>query len=284
MPKIDLGRVGAMLALDVPDLGADARRLEELGFTTLWLPGGPLESLDQIARVVRATEAVTVASGIIPVDRFPVADVLAVYEELEATHPGRFVVGLGGAHGARPLPTLEAYLDQLDAVPPTRRLLAALGPRMLDLARRRTAGAFPVLVTPEATAEARGRLGDDTTLAVLQLVVVDADGDSARALARTPLGFLRQGPAYQANFRRMGFTDPDIDHLSDPLVDALTAWGTPDTIATHLTRQLTAGADHVAISLTTPPSTPWPDDQWSALAKALDLPGHPISGSAVESA
>lgn len=270
MPKLDLGRFGAMLALDVDDLGVDARRLEELGFTTLWLPGGPLESLDQIAQVVRATEAVKVASGIIPVDRFPAAEVIALYHELEATHPGRFVVGLGGAHGPRPLPTLEAYLDQLDAIPPTRRVLAALGPRMLDLARRRTSGAFPVLVTPEATAEARSRLGAETTLAVLQLVV-DADAESARALARGPLGFLRQGPAYQANFRRMGFTDDDIDQLSAPLVDAITAWGTPDTIAAHVTHQLAAGADHVAISLTIPTSTPFPNDHWSALAKALGL-------------
>lgn len=271
MPKVDLGRYGAMLALDVDDLGADARRLEELGFTTLWLPGGPLESLDQIAQVVRATEAVTVASGIIPVDRFPAAEVLTLYGELEATHPGRFVVGLGGAHGARPLPTLEAYLDQLDAVPPPRRLLAALGPRMLDLARRRTSGAFPVLVTPQATAEARSVLGDDSRLAVLQLVVVDPDPDSARALARGPLGSLRQGPAYQANFRRMGFTDADIDQLSDPFVDALVAHGKPDDIAAHFTRQQTAGADHVAVALTTTGSTPFPTAEWSALAEALGL-------------
>jgi probable F420-dependent oxidoreductase len=274
MTRIDLGRVGAMLALDSPDLGADARRLEELGFSTLWLPGGPLEGLWQIAEVVRATRAVNVASGIIPVDRFPAADVRALWEELQATHPGRFVVGLGGAHGARPIPTLEAYLDEIEAaIPPRRRVLAALGPRMLDLARRRAAGAFPVLITPDSTREARAQLGDDTSLAVLQLVVLDDDAERARALARGPLGFLRQGPAYQAHFRRMGFSDDEVGRLDDRFVDAVTAWGDPAALAAHVDRQLAAGADHVGLSLTTATSTPFPEDQWSAIAEALQLQG-----------
>jgi probable F420-dependent oxidoreductase len=270
MTRIDLGRVGAMLALDGDDLGRDARRLEELGFSTLWLPGGPLQGLEQIADIVRATKAVTVASGIIPVDRFPAPDVLALWEELQATHPGRFVVGLGGAHGARPLATLDAYLDAVDpAVPPERRVLSAMGPKMLDLARRRTAGAFPVLFTPDATAEARAQLGDDTTLAVLQLVVLDDDPARAREIARVPLGFLRQGPGYQKSFRRMGFSDDEIGGLADRLVDGVVAWGGPEAIADHVARQLAAGADHVAVSLTTASSTPFPDAQWAALAEAL---------------
>jgi DNA-binding CsgD family transcriptional regulator len=96
-----------------------------------------------------------VASGIISVDRFGADEVSALYTGLQATHPGRFVVGLGGAHGPHPLQTLTSYLDRLEAVPATARVMAALGPKMLDLARRRAAGAFPVLVTPGYTAGAR---------------------------------------------------------------------------------------------------------------------------------
>ena len=100
-------------------------------------------------------------SAILSVDRFPSADVAALYAELETTDPGRFIVGLGGAHGAKPLDTLATYLDKLDAVPPPRRVLAALGPRMLDFIHGRAAGALPVLVTPEYAADARTRSRDD---------------------------------------------------------------------------------------------------------------------------
>ena len=98
---------------------------------------------------------------------------------------------------------------------------------MLDLARCRAAGAFPVLVTPDYTASARSVVGEDTTLAVEQLVVVGTDPRRARAIARGPLGFLGKVPAYQASFRRMGFTGEEIAQLSDRLVDALVPWGSP---------------------------------------------------------
>jgi probable F420-dependent oxidoreductase len=163
---------------------------------------------------------------------------------LQATHPGRFIVGLGGAHGPKPLGTLNAYLDQLDqldqldSVPTTARVLAALGPRMLELARDRAAGALAVLVTPEHTGWARSIVGDDTTLAIEQLVVVDSDAERARATALGPLGFLAQVPAYQANFRRMGFSDDEITQRADRLVDALVPWGDADSIATRVSEHL----------------------------------------------
>ncbi len=159
-----------------------AVELEDLGYQTIWLTGGPLESLSQIVDVVRATKRARVASGIISVDRFGAGEVSALYTGLQATHPGRFVVGLGGAHGPNPLQTLTGYLDRLEAVPATARVMAALGPKMLDLARRRAAGAFPVLVTPGYTASARSLVGEDTTLAVEQLVVVGTDPQRARAV------------------------------------------------------------------------------------------------------
>ncbi len=264
MPKIDLGRIGAVVSPGDAGFVETAVELEGLGFETIWLTGGPMQSLGQIADVVNATHRVKVASAIIAVVRFPASDVADLYDELSAEHPGRFVVGLGGAHGPDPLRILNSYLDDLEAVPPTDRVLAALGPRMLDLARERAAGAFPVLVTPEYTARARASLGSDTTLAVEQLAVLATDAARARDVGREPLGFLGQMPAYQANFRRMGFTDDDIAERSDRLVDGLIAWGDVDAIAARIDEHGVAGADHVAVSLLTDDL-----DDWRTLARRV---------------
>lgn len=269
--KLELGRIGAALAPD--EAGAYlglATRLEQLGYTTL-STGGPIESLDPFRELVRATRHVRVAGSIISVDRFDADQVAALYRDLESATPGRLVVGLGGAHGPEPMATLNAYLDRLDAasVPASARIMAALGPRMLDLARDRAAGALPVLVTPEYTAQARGRLGDDRNLAVEQLVVVETDPQRARALARGPLEFLGELPAYQANFRRMGFTQDEIDQRADRLVDRLVAWGDPASIAPRLNEQLQAGADHVLISLIAEPTDAHSVEPWRRLANHL---------------
>lgn len=268
--KIELGPIGVALSPGDGDaFGAAVIELEELGYSTIWLTGGQLDNLGQIADVVRTTRQVRVATGIISVDRFGPEAVAALYTEMEAAHPGRFVVGLGGAHGPRPLQTLAAYLDRLDSVPATARVMAALGPHMLDLARHRAAGAFPVLVTPEYTAQARSRLGDDTTLAVYQLVVLETDPERAREIARGPLGFLSRVPAYTANFRRMGFGEDEITHLGDRLVDAVVAWGNPDAVAARISEHLRAGADHVALGVTTASSDTLPVDHWRELATTL---------------
>jgi probable F420-dependent oxidoreductase len=271
--RIELGAVGAVVSSGQRRTLVDtAVALEAMGYPTIWLTGGPLADLDQIAEVVRATQRARIASGIISVDRFPADDVATLYADLETSHRGRFVVGLGGAHGADPLATLGRYLDRLDAqprsVPQTARVMAALGPRMLDLARERAAGAFPVLVTPEYTAQARDRLGSDTTLAVEQLVVLETDPRRARELARGRLDSLARLPAYQASFRRMGFTDDDISPLADRLVDAVVAWGDVDTVAAGVRAHQDAGADHVAIGVIAV-SDAQPVDQWRELATRL---------------
>jgi probable F420-dependent oxidoreductase len=268
MPTIDLGAYGAVLSPADEGFVETAGELERLGFSTIWLTGGPMADLGQLAAVVRATGSARIASAIIAVDRFAADAVAALYTELEGEQPGRFVVGLGGARGADPLGTLNAYLDRLDAVPPTARVMAALGPGMLRLARDRAAGAFPVLITPEYTARARETLGDDTTLAVQQLAVLETDPDRARAIAHGPLDFLGGVPAYQASFRRMGFADDDIVPPSDALLDALIVWGDTDTIVERIRRHEQAGADHVAVSLVAGPSAS-ALDQWRRLAGAL---------------
>jgi probable F420-dependent oxidoreductase len=266
MPKIDLGPVGAVVSPADAGFVDTAVQLEQLGFSTIWLTGGPMASLAQIADVVRATATVRVASAIIAVDRFPAADVAALYRELERDHTGRFVVGLGGAHGADPLGTLNAYLDALDAVPPSARVMAALGPKMLELARDRAAGAFPVLITPEYAAQSRRIVGADTTLAVEQLVVLEGDPQRARAIARGPLSFLGSVPAYQSSFRRMGFSADDVASLSDALLDRLIVWGGIEPVVERVAALQQAGADHVAISVVSAaPSI----HEWRRVAGAL---------------
>jgi probable F420-dependent oxidoreductase len=269
MPKIELGRIGAVVQ---PGSGdeylAGVREIEQLGIPTIWIAGGPLEGLWQIADVIRATERARVAPAILSVDRFPADDVSVLYEELEHEHPGRFVVGLGGAHGPEPFATLTKYLHALN-VPRERRVFAALGPRMLGFAREHGAGAFPVLVTPEYTAHAREELSNDTTLAIDQLAVLESDAARARAIAREPLGFMGSLPQYQASFRRQGFTEDEIEARADRLVDGLFAWGDADAIAARVADHVAAGADHVAVSITGAGTVPV--EAWRQLAGALEV-------------
>lgn len=274
--QLSLGPTGVTLSSGSwGDALAAAPELEELGYSTIWISGGVLTGLGQIADVARATRTVTVGTGIIAVDQFDSDSVAAAHAEIESAHPGRFVVGLGGAHGRTPLRTMGEYLDRLDTTTPpvsrSRRMLAALGPRMLDLARDRTAGALPVLATPEYTAQARARLGPDAVLVVQQPVVLDTSPQQARDTARQPIGFLLgvEG-GYRTHFQRMGFTDEDITTISDRLVDALVAWGDLATIARRIADHRAAGADQVAVTVLPTPSDTVPTKGWRDLATATN--------------
>jgi probable F420-dependent oxidoreductase len=264
MTKLELGSIGVVVGRpgDGDVFVAAATELAELGYSTVWLAGPQLQNLDQVGNVVAATRNVRVASGILSVDRFDPAAVVAAHAELDAEYPGRFIVGLGGAHGPEPLRTLAGYLDALDTVPPTvpaaARILAALGPRMLQLARDRAAGAYPLL-------------GPDAALVVGQFVIIEPDPEQARALARGPLGSMTaRGGGYAANLRRMGFAEDEIAQLSNRLVDAVVAWGDLDAVAARVAAHLRAGADQVALSVvSTAPPGALPVQQWRQLAKAL---------------
>ena len=254
MSKLSLGPVG--IALNVSADGTyltEAAELEELGYATLWLPGGQIDTLGRIGAIVRATTSVPVASAIIPVDVYGPAEVSRLYGGLQASAPGRFLAGLGGPQRPRPLGPLNDYLDQLDhaepPVPAGRRILAALGPRKLEIARDRAAGAVLLLVTPAYTTQARRILGSDPALVVSQMIVPGIDATRAREAARVPLRFLSGVRGYRASFARMGFTDTDIATLSDRLVDDLVIWGNAGTITARIREHLDAGADQVALTI-----------------------------------
>jgi probable F420-dependent oxidoreductase len=248
---ISLGPVGLASSYPYTDDAAvvadEAQRVERLGFSTLWRSG----NLPMLDAAVRATTSIPVATGVIPVDSVPAADVIATYRSLQRDHPGRFIVGVGGAHGARPLQTLNAYLDALDAagIPAEARVLAALGPNMLALARDRAGGAYPFLVTPSYVTCARSVLGADKTLAVLLMVVATTDREAARRAVATPLDFLTKVGGYRRNLLRQRFSEPDIDDVSDRLLDGITAWGELDSIAARVAEYRAAGADQVVLRI-----------------------------------
>ncbi|GAB2880784.1 TIGR03620 family F420-dependent LLM class oxidoreductase [Streptomyces mayteni] len=274
MTRLGLGPVG--VTLDVRADGGhleDAALLEDLGYSTLWIAGGQLAALDPLRDVVLATERVTVGSAIIPARVHPPADVVAFRRDLEATAPGRLITGLGGVQGGSPLRTMNAYLDGLDAatppVPADARLLAALGPRMLELSRDRAAGALALLVTPEFTAGARAVLGDEAALVVMEYVVVETDPRRARDAVREPVGFLSRVGGYPENLRRMGFTDADLAETSDRLIDGVVAWGDVDAVAARVRRHLAAGADQVVLAVRPTEPDTVPHAEWRALAAAL---------------
>jgi probable F420-dependent oxidoreductase len=254
MSKLELGPVGVALNVSGDDRYLqEAAELEELGYRTIWLPGGQIDSLDRIAAIVRATKSVPVASAVIPLDVYEPGAVTQLYAGLQGSAPDRFVVGLGGPQTRRPLQALNDYLDKLDQaeppVPAHRRILAALGPRKLELARDRSAGAIAILVTPAYTSAARRTLGGRSTLVIDQMIVWGTDATQAREIARAPLRFLSGIGGYRANFARMGFTETDIADLSDRLVDELVTWGGADTITARVREHLQAGADQVALTI-----------------------------------
>ncbi|ANJ07693.1 MULTISPECIES: LLM class F420-dependent oxidoreductase [Streptomyces] len=278
-----VGRYGVwsvQLRADDPSGAAEraeaAAELEQLGYGALWLGGNT--SAAHAAPLIAATSRLVVGTSIQSIWEHEVAETAASFAELEVAHPGRFVLGLGVSHGprvkeySRPYSTMVDYLDGLDraGMRSGHRVLAALGPKMLDLSRDRAAGAIPYLVTPEHTAQARERLGAAPLLAPEFKVVLDSDPARARATARAYLGRYLALPNYTKNFLNLGFTDADVaDGGSDRLIDAVFAWGDDDTVRTRIDAFLDAGADHVALQVVEDDMSRAPREGWRRLASLL---------------
>lgn len=264
-----------------------ARELERLGYGALWFPNGA-GMFERSRDLLDATSRIVVATGIASIWMHPAEQVAAVHSALTQAHPGRFLLGLGVSHAhlvdreqagqyRKPVEHMLAYLDALDSspnpVPPEERVLAALGPRMLRIARERSAGAHPYLVTVEHTRQAREALGDGPLLAPEQAVVLDTQPARARGIARAHLERYLQAPNYTNNWLRLGFTPDDIANGgSDRLVDALVVWGDFDAIRERVAAHLRAGADHVCLQVLTETPTAMPYDQWRALAPLATAP------------
>jgi probable F420-dependent oxidoreductase len=256
------------------------RLLESLGYGTVWEGGSPPADLAYVEELLDATSTVKIATGIVNVWTAPAAEVARSYHRIEAAHPGRFLLGVGVGHPEAvaayhsPYETLVSYLDVLDAegVPAERRVLAALGPRVLRLAAARTAGAHPYLVTPGHTRLARETLGAGKLLAPEQRVVLAADPAGARAVGRPSVVRPYLGLTnYTTKQRRLGFTEQDVaGQGSDRLIDALVVYGDDAEIRRRFEAHHEAGADHVAVNLIPGPDTDL-DDGFRRLAGILPL-------------
>ncbi|MEW1866389.1 LLM class F420-dependent oxidoreductase [Streptomyces sp. NPDC088194] len=256
-----------------------AAELDELGYGAIWLGGSP--PVASAVPLLAATRRITVATGILSVWNQPAAEVAQNIADLEAGAAERFLLGLGVSHApitegyAHPYAKMVEFLDGLDSapapVPAGRRVLAALGPRMLKLAADRSAGAHPYLVTVEHVAQARAALGPGKLLAPELGVVLDSDLGRARATARGALSMYLQLPNYVNNWRRLGFTEEDFaDGGSNQLLDALFAIGDAADVRTRVAAYHEAGADHVAIQVLRP-DTALPRAEWRELAAAMPL-------------
>ena len=254
---LDLGRYGVWLPTRAitPQL---AKQIESLGYGAAWIGGSPDASLEWVEPALAETSSLQLATGIVNIWASPAAEVAASYHRIEKAYPGRFLLGIGVGHPEhtdeykKPYDALVEYLDELDAasVPTSRRVLAALGPKVLALSAERAAGAHPYLTTPAHTAQAREVVGNTVFLAPEHKVVLTADANDAREIGRGAVDFYLGLSNYVNNWRRLGFTDADVRKPgSVRLIDAVVAYGSPTAIAARLNDHLEAGADHVAIQV-----------------------------------
>ncbi|MEV6114524.1 TIGR03620 family F420-dependent LLM class oxidoreductase [Streptomyces sp. NPDC052109] len=267
------------------------QELEDLGWRAVWIPELlGRDAFTHAAVLLASTRRLNVVNGIARIWSREARWTHGAALLLADAHPGRHVLGLGfGGQprpGVKPLAAMTAYLDELDAMEtpsprpaqPVRRLLAAYGPRMLELARDRADGAQTYHVNTAHTAQAREILGPDAFLGVEHAVLFETDPDRARALARDHLHGYLETPYNVAKFRRLGYTDDELaDGGSDRFVDDLVFWGDADTITRKLHGHVEAGADHVAVQVigVEPGTSALP--RWRSLADAL-LPSKAADG------
>ncbi|GEE01697.1 LLM class F420-dependent oxidoreductase [Gordonia spumicola] len=292
----DLGPLGVWsYQLDVLPMAQSrdvAAELDDLGFGALWVPEAfAREPFASAALLLEATRSMTVATGIASLHARTAMTMNAGWRTLTEAFGERFLLGIGVSHqplvegthrspySAKPYSGMVEYLDQMDAsvfagAQPTvapRRLLAALGPRMLGLAARRASGAHTYFVPVEHTAAARDCIGADAFLAPAQTVLFETDSTRARAVARGFMARYLALPNYTNNLRRLGYTDDDLAHGgSDRLVDAIVAHGDVADIATRVQQHLDAGADHVAVQVLCEDAPGLPLAQWRDLATITD--------------
>ncbi|MGN6693373.1 MAG: LLM class F420-dependent oxidoreductase [Aquihabitans sp.] len=294
---MDIGRIGIWTF--TLDLVPSARSIElvdeldELGFGAVWVPEAVgREAFTSASLLLQGGTDIVVATGIAGIYGRDPMTANAAHRTLTEAYPDRFLLGLGVSHQvmvegvrkhdySKPFSAMRDYLDGMDAAmffaqaPPVepQRVLAALGPRMLGLARDRAAGALPYFVPPEHTAFAREVLGEGPLLAVEQAVVFETDPAKARDIARSHTKTYTPLPNYTNNLRRLDptWTDDDFAHAgSDRLVDSIVAWGSDDAVVARVQAHLDAGADHVCIQVLTDGVAP-PVDEWRRLSDLFSL-------------
>jgi probable F420-dependent oxidoreductase len=276
---VELGRIGIWSSygpFGIERAGEAAKLAEQLGYSAWWVGGSP--HVPNVRPVLEATSSLVAATGILNVWINDPAETAAADAALRADFPGRFMLGIGIGHPEatsdyrRPLTAMSAFLDGLDASPAPppleERCLAALGPKMLDLAAERTAGAHPYFVPVEHTRFARERLGSGKLVASELACVVDTDPARAKAVARDYAKLYLGLRNYTQNLARYGFSEADIANGgSDRLIDAIIPQGSAEQIAEVVRAHFEAGADHVCLQPLGEEGIP--RASWTALSKVL---------------
>jgi probable F420-dependent oxidoreductase len=277
-----LGTTGVWFFTDLLDHGRSrelAARIESLGYAALWIPDTVgRDPFVNAALLLESTTDLVVATGIANIHMRHPGMMKQGAASLAELSGGRFVLGMGVSHAplvtglrkldySKPLTTMRTYLDDMDtslymAVPPAEEVpvvLAALGPKMLELAAERTKGAHPYWTTPEHTAMAREIMGPDAWLCVEQKCVLTTDADLAHATTNDQLGMYADLPNYRNNWKRLGFTDDEISDRAPRFLDAVMAWGDEAAIADRIQAHYNAGASHVCIQPIDPETRGEPD-------------------------
>jgi len=284
---MQLAKLGAWCFLDAlsaKDAADAARRIEELGYGTLWIPEAVgREVFASAAWLLSATSRLVIASGIANIYARDAMTMTAGAKTLAEQSGGRFLLGIGVSHQPlvqglrghawdRPYSYMREYLDAMDrspyaSVPPAEEVpvvIGALHPKMLAMAAQRTRGVHPYLVPPEHTSSTRALIGPDAWICTEQKVLLETNPTAARSVARQSLAMYLTLPNYRRNIQRFGFTDEDFENMgSDRLVDALVAWGDEKAIASRIKAHLDAGANQVCIQPLHPQGLPLPD--WRVL-------------------
>jgi probable F420-dependent oxidoreductase len=289
---VDIGRVGIWYggidALPTPEAQRAAQVLEELGYGALWVAEAVgRDPFVSSALLLSATERLAVATGIANIYARDPMTMVAGQKTLGEAFPGRFLLGMGVSHAhlvsnlrnhdySRPYSYMVEYLARMDealfmavGADDGGRVLAALGPKMLELSATAANGAHPYFTTPDHTKIARDAIGGDALLAPEQMVVLESDPQEARRVARGGMEIYMRAPNYLNNLRRLGFEEDDFgDGGSNRLVDAIVAWGTEEQIAARVAEHHDAGADHVCVQVVHD-GLAMPEEQWRRLAPAL---------------
>ena len=279
----ELGRLGVWSWLDAfsaPEAAAFARRLEEWGYSALWIPEAVgRDPFSFIAYLAAETEKLVLATGIANIYARDAMNLKAIHKTVSELAPDRFVLGLGVSHEhlvqrvrghdyKKPVTTMRDHLEAMESAiymgaspkEDAPIVLAALRDRMLALAAERTRGAHPYFVPPEHTARAREVMGPNAWLCPEQMVLLESDATKAREIARTNMKVYIGLPNYQNNLRNFGYGDADFaDGGSNRLVDAIVAWGDEKAIAERVKAHHDAGATHVCIQPFRVDGQPGPD-------------------------
>jgi probable F420-dependent oxidoreductase len=270
-----LGVFGFIDSMSGPEIKAFARKVERLGYSTLWFPEAfGRDPFALAAHILTVTERLTVGTGIANVWKREAVTTIGAARTLAELFPDRFILGLGISHKpmvtqlgityAKPVSFMREYLAKIRSAPYTAPrpksdpplVVAALLPKMLELAAAETDGTFPVYITPERTARMRLAMGPNKWICVQQVAMLETDADKARRAARALVGFYLGLPNYLQSLSSIGFDESDFaEGGSDRLIDAMIAWGDEKTLRERIAAHYRAGATHVCVTLL-PSQTP----------------------------